>query len=161
MAEKLNNFFIEAVDKLDIKPYLIRNNRISKNTQDIIDKYENHPSIKMIKENIKDENKFSFQDTTKEDLQLQIKNLDTKKAMGENDIPTKILLKTNDIVSNHLSNFFNHSKKQQHYPTMLKIADVTSLHKKDEKTLTKNYRPVSLIPVVSKLYERNMYNQLN
>ena len=33
--------------------------------------------------------------------------------------------------------------------------------KKDEKTLTKNYRPVSLIPVVSKLYERNMYNQIN
>ena len=161
VAEKLNNFFIEAVDKLDIKPYLIHNNRISKNTQDIIDKYENHPSIKMIKENIKDENKFSFQDTTKEDLQLQIKNLDTKKAMVENDIPTKILLKTNDIVSNHLSNFFNQSKKQQHYPTMLKIADVTPLHKKDEKTLTKNYRPVSLIPVVSKLYERNMYNQIN
>ena len=115
----------------------------------------------MIKENIKDENKFSFQDTTKEDLQLQIKNLDTKKAMVENDIPTKILLKTNDIVSNHLSNFFNESKKQQHYPTMLKIADITPLHKKDEKTLTKNYRPVSLIPVVSKLYERNMYNQIN
>ena len=161
VAEKLNNFFIEAVDKLDIKPYLIHNNRVSKNTQDIIDKYENHPSIKMIKENIKDENKFSFQDITKEDLQLQIKNLDTKKAMVENDIPTKILLKSNDIVSNHLSNFFNQSKKQQHYPTMLKIADVTPLHKKDEKTLTKNYRPVSLIPVVSKLYERNMYNQIN
>ena len=33
--------------------------------------------------------------------------------------------------------------------------------KKDEKTLTKNYRPVSLIPVVSKLYEGNMYNQIN
>ena len=79
MAEKLNNFFIEAVDNLDIKTYLIHNNRISKNTQDIIDKYENHPSIKMIKENIKYENKFSFQDTTKEHLQLQIKNVDKKR----------------------------------------------------------------------------------
>ena len=107
VAEKLNNFFIEAVDNLDIKPYLIHNNRISKSTQDIIDKYENHPSIKMIKENIKDENKFSFQDTTKEHLQLQIKNLDTKKTMVENDIPTKILVKTNGIVSNHLSNLSN------------------------------------------------------
>ena len=44
---------------------------------------------------------------------------------------------------------------------MLKIAGVTPLHKKDEKTLIKIYRPVSLIPVVSKLYERNMYNQIN
>ena len=80
--------------------------------------------------------------------------------MVQNDIPTKILIKTNDIVSSQLSNFFNKSKNIQHYPTMLKLADVTPLHKKDEKTLTKNYRPVSLIPIVSKLYERNMYNQI-
>ena len=81
--------------------------------------------------------------------------------MVENDIPVKVLVMTNDIISTHLSNFFNKSKTEQYYPTMLKIADVTPLHKKDEKTLTKNYRPVSLIPVVSKLYERNMYNQIN
>ena len=81
--------------------------------------------------------------------------------MVENDIPTKILVKTNDIVSNHLNNFFNKSKNKQHYPTMLKLADVTPLHKKDETTFNKNYISVSLIPVVSKLYERNMYNQIN
>ena len=160
VAEKLNNFFVEAVDNLGIEPYLIQNNNVSKNTQDIIGKYENHPSIKMIKENIKDDNKFSFQDTTPEDLHFQIQNLDTKKAMVENDIPTKILVQTNDIVSNYISNFFNQSRNKQLYPTTLKIADVTPLHKKEEKTLTKNYRPVSLIPVVSKLYERNMYNQI-
>ena len=68
--------------------------------------------------------------------------------MLENDIPTTMLVKTNDIVSGHLSN------------TTLKVADITPIHKKEEKTLTKNYRPVSLIPIVSKLYERNMYNQI-
>ena len=61
--------------------------------------------------------------------------------MVQNDIPTEILIKTNDIVSSHFSNFFNKSKNIQHYPTMLKVADVTPLHKKYEKTLTKNYRP--------------------
>ena len=160
VAEKLNNFFIEAVDNLDIEPYLLHNNSTTGNINDIVDKYKNHPSIKKIKENIKDENKFSFKDTTPQKLQSQILHLDTKKAMVQNDIPTKILIKTNDIVSSHLSNFFNKSKNIQHYPTMLKVADVTPLHKKDEKTLTKNYRPVSLIPIVSKLYERNMYNQI-
>ena len=84
----------------------------------------------MIKENIKDENKFSFQDTTKEDLQLQIKNLDTKKAMVENDIPTK----TNDIVSNHLSNFFNQSKKRQHYPHYAKDSRRHSITQKRRAT---------------------------
>ena len=42
----------------------------------------------------------------------------------------------------------------------LKLADVTPIHKKDENTLLKNYRPVSLIPIVSKLFEREMYNQI-
>ena len=160
VAEKLNNFFIDAVDNLDIEPYLPDHNPPTENIQDIIIKYENHPSIKKIKENMKDENKFSFKDTTSQDFETQIQNLDTKKSMLENDIPSKMLVKTNDIISNHLSNFFNKSKNEQLYPTTLKVADVTPLHKKDEKTLVKNYRPVSLIPVVSKLYERNMYNQI-
>ena len=160
VAEKLNNFFSEAVDNLDIESYLPENNHIIENIQDIVDKYENHPSIKKIKENITHENKFSFKDTTPQDFATQIQKLDTKKAMLENDIPTNILVKTNDIVSNNLSKFYNKSKNEQEYPIILKIADITPLHKKDEKTLTKNYRPVSLIPVVSKLYERNMCNQI-
>ena len=40
------------------------------------------------------------------------------------------------------------------------MADVAPVHKKAEKTLAKNYRPVSLIPVVSKLFERNMYDEI-
>ena len=158
VAEKLNTFFIDDVN-IYIEPYVLHNKSTTENTQDIINQYENHPSIIKIKENIKDENKFSFKDSTPEDFERQIKNLDAKKTMVENDIPVKVLVMTNDNISTHLSNFFNKSKTEQYYPTMLKIADVTPLHKKDEKTLTKNYRPVSLIPVVSKLYERNMYNQ--
>ena len=34
------------------------------------------------------------------------------------------------------------------------------IHKKDEKTLMKHYRPVSVLPIVSKLFERNMYNEI-
>ena len=45
-------------------------------------------------------------------------------------------------------------------PYSLKVADVTPIHKKEERTLLKNYRPVSLIPIVSKLFERDMYNQI-
>ena len=74
-----NNFFIEAVDNLDIEPYLLHNNSTTGNKNDIVDKYKNHPSIKKIKENIKDENKFSFKDTTPQNLQSQILHLDTKK----------------------------------------------------------------------------------
>ena len=60
----------------------------------------------------------------------------------------------------HLSDNYNKAKKDFVYPSSLKLADVIPVHKKDEKTLAKNYRPVSLVPIVSKIFERNMYNEI-
>ena len=60
---------------------------------------------------------------------------------------------------NHLSEHYNKTKNYQQYPGSLKLANVTPIHKKDEKT-TKKIRPVSLIPVVSKIFEKNMYKEI-
>ena len=83
VAEKLNNFFSEAVDNLDIESYLPENinDTLIESVQDIILKYENHSSIKKIKENVTDDNIFSFKETASEDFQSQIQNLNTKKAV--------------------------------------------------------------------------------
>ena len=75
-------------------------------------------------------------------------------------MPAKILIGSSDIVGNHLSFIYNNAKNESIYPEQLKLAEVTPIHKKDDTTLKKNYRPVSLIPVVSKLFERDMYNQI-
>ena len=85
--------------------------------------------------------------------------LDPTKASIENDLPIKILIGNSDIVCSHLSNIYN-SKNDNIYPQTLKLADVTPIHNKDETTSMKNYRPVSLIPIVSKLFERDMYKQI-
>ena len=74
--------------------------------------------------------------------------------------PTIVLIDTNDIVSPFLSTIYNNSKNATKYPINLKLADGTPIHKKDETTLMKNYRSVSLIPIVSKLFEREMYDQI-
>ena len=65
------------------------------------------------------------------------------------DIPTKMLIKTHDIISTYLSRFYNEAKQENKFPKSLKMADLLPIHKKDEKTLAKDYRPVSLITVVS------------
>ena len=70
------------------------------------------------------------------------------------------MISSNDIVSDYLSNIYNISKEKQSYPLSLKVADVTPIHKAKERILLKNYRPVSLIPIFSKLYVRNMYDQI-
>ena len=46
------------------------------------------------------------------------------------------------------------------FPDPLKMADIRPFHKKDETTLKENYRPVSILPSISKIFERDMYEQI-
>ena len=97
------------------------------------------------------EEKFLFNNTSPNDFKQNICKLDPRKASIENDIPTKIILiGSGDLVCGYLSNI---SKS-------LKQADLTPIHKKEDRILLKNYRPVSLIPIVSKLFERDLSNQI-
>ena len=157
VAEKFNNFFNEAVENLDVELYLTEymGDQLTCNLQEKLDKYDDHEN-----ENVKLDTKFSFSDITFQEFENEILKLDIKKAVQEDDIPAKVLIKTHDIVSNHLSKYYNKAKNNQNYPASLKLANVVPVHKKDERTLMKNYRPVSLLPIVSKLFERNMYNQI-
>ena len=43
----------------------------------------------------------------------------------------------------------------------MKYAEVASIHKKDDKTDKENYRPITILPILSKVYERLMYNQIH
>ncbi len=45
-------------------------------------------------------------------------------------------------------------------PDKLKIANIIPLHKKDEETLFTNYRPISLLPALSKIFEKVIFKQL-
>ena len=101
VAEKINNFFIETIEDLDITSFPLTNentinpkNKIEKNMKCTLalKMYcnEMYPSILKIKEYITIEDKFSFTLTTQEEFQKEIKQLDTKKAIVENVIPTKM-----------------------------------------------------------------------
>ena len=76
------------------------------------------------------------------------------------DIPAKTLIGTNDIISKYLSKIYNSSKNSEKYPLSLKTGDITPIHKEKEKTLKKNYRPISILPILSKLYEGDMSEQM-
>ena len=54
----------------------------------------------------------------------------------------------------------NHSLRTGIFPDKLKIAKVIPLHKKDDLTSISNYRPISILPSISKIFERVMFNQL-
>ena len=56
---------------------------------------------------------------------------------------------------------FNNSLFSKVSPNSLKKADITPIFKKDEKFLKNNYRPVSILPNASKIYEHCIYDQIN
>ena len=167
VAEILNNYFIEAIQNLDIENVdvketgKIQSDNFDEIIENILQKYTTHPSILKIKENVKVEQKFKFNDTTEDEIYTMIKSLDPKKACVANDIPAKLLIGTNDIVSSYISKMYNENKNNDKYPDSLKSADVTPIYKEKERTSKRNYRPVSLLQILSKLYERTMSEQIS
>ena len=89
-------------------------------------------------------------------------NLDHTKASQENDIPVKLLKANADIICGIIvADFNNNLIDKGLFPESLKTANVTPVFKKDSRTDKTNYRPVSILPNLSKVYERLIYNQLS
>ena len=88
-------------------------------------------------------------------------HLNPKEAGTFQDIPPKILKNSINVCSETLKNFFNYTVIHCEFPNELKKADVTSTFKKDDPIKAKNYRTVSVLPVVSKAFERIMHKQIS
>ena len=114
----------------------------------------------MIKDKVKVEKTFKFANVDEDEMFKRIYTLDPKKATNANDIPKDILIGSNDIVSGYISNMFNEDKNKNCFPEILKTADVNPQFKDDERTAKKNYRPVSNLQVLSKLYGGVMKDQI-
>ena len=96
---------------------------------------------------------------TSEDVRLIIKDLKNNKAAG-GDIPLK-LLKECDFTYEKLTNCINNSLSEGFFPDFLKRANITPVHKKNDPLDKENYRPVSILPLLSKVYKRVVFNQLS
>ena len=70
-----------------------------------------------IKENVKLDENFKFRDVTEEEMFRKIISLDPSKACMKDDIPTKVLLGTGDIVCSSLTKLFNDAKNAGKYPS--------------------------------------------
>ena len=123
-------------------------------------KYKNHPSIKAIRENIDTTKNFSFGLINHECISKIINNLDTSKATLQGDIPTKNIKDNKDLFSYFISASFNNAVNKGIFPDELKHADIKPIHKMESRNEKESYRPVSILPNLSKIFERCMYDQL-
>ena len=81
-------------------------------------------------------------------------------APGHDELSAKVIKPVIDSLSSPLTYIINLSLNEGIFPSELKIAQIIPLYKNDDPMQFNNYRPVSLLPFFSKLFERLMYNRL-
>ena len=89
---------------------------------------------------------------------INVKSFNTNKAPGHDNISMKIIHQSFQNIAQHLVTIINISLSTGVFPESLKIAKVIPVFKADDPTLFSNYRPISILPAFSKLFEKVMYN---
>ena len=100
---------------------------------------------------------FAFVDG--EEVYRTISNLPSKSGRI-NYIPSFIFKSVNDVIAPIICNLFNSSVIEGIFPDVLKVAEVIPLHKSGSTSDVSKYRPISLLPVLSKVFERLMRSRL-
>ena len=72
-----------------------------------------------------------------------------------------ILKESRECYSDILQKHFNNTLSNKEFPDELKLANVTLIYTKDDPNKSKNFRPVSVFPVVSRVFQKIMHNQMS
>ena len=124
-----------------------------------IERYKTHPSIVKIKQLIKPNHQFGFGKFDTKEVWDEINRLDGSKSVSGN-IPTTILKKLSALCIGEVTKIANSMIKSCLFPESLKKADLSPVFKTRETTAKKNFRPISVFPAISKVFERLMSKQI-
>ena len=92
-----------------------------------------------------------------EEVQAVLGSLDCTKATGPDGIPARLLKETASVISPSLCKLYNKSLEQGIFPQDWKLANIVPIYKKGQREHTENYRPISLLPILSKVLERCVF----
>ena len=105
-------------------------------------------------------NSFFFDAVSPVDIESEILSIPKNKTYGLYSCPTHILSGARHIISGPLSNIFNNSVQEGIFPSKLKQAKVIPVYKSDDETEPGNYRPISLLSIFNRIFEKLMYKQV-
>ena len=95
------------------------------------------------------------------DIEKEIKRSNTNKTSHSSDISTKNLKQTVDFFSPFILGYVNKSITSSTFPSILKLADIIPVYKKDSRYEKSNYRPISVLPNLSGIFENGLYKQIS
>ena len=113
-----------------------------------------------VKARIPPNNPFKIPLMTELHVEKFIQDLGAKKATGLNEVDAKFIKLSGPFITKILTQVCNQSISSNTVPALWKIAKVKPLHKKNSKDDPNNYRPISILPVLSKLLETHVSNHL-
>ena len=135
IAESFNDFFVSIGPKL---------------AEAIPDDSSNHTKF-LSEEN---EKSLSWSPVTSTEILDYLQKLDNRKAHGFDNLPVRLLKDSAHLISTPLSYIFNLSLENGIFPDYLKTAKVTPIYKKGPREDPGNYRPISVLPIIAKIFEK-------
>ena len=98
---------------------------------------------------------------SEQDVRDALKLIDVNKACGPDLVGPKLLKEGASVLSPYLCTIFNNSLSSSYFPSSWKTANIVPVHKKGDRTNTSNYRPISLISCISKVFEKCVFKHLH
>jgi hypothetical protein len=161
VCEAFNEFFSSAANDIGFDDAILLDNAGNICFDNIVEKHSEHPSVVAIKSKISVVNQFKFLHTTEEIVKKAMESLDVKKSMGYDKIPAKIVKICAELLCPVITHLLNKCIDDSVFPNDLKFAEVCAIFKKADKLLRENYRPVSLLRILSKVFEHVFTKQIS
>ena len=162
IADCFVEYFINITDEIGNDPSLkevYKNMTVEEMVVRALNKYKHHLSIKRIKDINQGTNKFRFSHVSPNEVMRQISALDNNKS-NSGKIPASVLKAAKEAVCPFLTNCINSAVHNYRFPDELKEANVSPISKSKDATAKPNFRPISILPSISKIYERVLRNQI-
>ena len=152
IAEVFNNTFISMADNL----LELRMNTAESSTNDL------ECRLKLFVASRKPDNElFTIPPITTELIIKYVKSLSDNVATGPDNVPTYAIKQAISIAAGHLTFVINSFFSNGEFPDAWKMARVTPIFKSGEQDLVINYRPISILPALSKIVERHVFLSLS
>lgn len=103
---------------------------------------------------------FYFTPVTEQEIECEITMTPNNKSYGLYSFPVLLLKCAKHLISKPLAQILNTSVQNGKYPSKLKLSKVIPIYKSDDESDPNNYRPISLLSVFNRIFEKLMYNRL-
>lgn len=156
ISEEFNDYFRNIVKSICREPPITQEDTLN----DICLKYSMHGSVENIKAQQFPPNAFYFNEVNENSVLKLLNSLDGSKSTGHDNIPVSLIKDAAEELSIPTTYLVNSSIRLSKFPIGLKMSEISPIYKCNDSLERDNYRPVNVLPGLSKIVEKVYYEQM-